>query len=539
MSRNARLVLLCALCLASALVGIELLATAVALPRIVVDLSDWTQLRLASWVVNAYLLAYIAAMPLAGRAGDRFGLPPVLLGALAIFAVGSLLSGAAGSMHQLIAARVIQGLGGGAILPLATAGASHLFSGAARPRALGAVSAANFLGMALGPFLGATILERLDLGPALIDLGMGDTTAFALLVPSWRWVFYLGAPAAIIALVWCWAALDGWDRRPEPSRLDLAGAGLLTVSLASGLICLSTLGETETAVLVPIPVVAGVVCLISVIAAVGHGRRTPDPFLDPRLFRDRVFRNAGLVSLLTGYALATAIVGSAVWVDRVRYAGPPEQRLVLGSLALAMAVGAIGAGFLLRRVRLVPLGISGLVLAIAGMVVLGLSHGTTDVSVLVGALALFGLGFGVTVTPRSTAALESLGQASFGIASAGVTVAHMAGMAIGLAVLTGFGTQRIEGLSVVLTDAVARDQVLPEALRGRALADPLVVDVLEAWASSQAASILAGLFLVAAAVLVVAIVPTVLMGVVPRRPERANIADDERHRVERAGEAIS
>ena len=180
MSRNSRLVLLVALCLASGLVGVELMATAVALPKIVVDLSDWTQLRQASWVVNGYLLAYIAAMPLAGRAADRFGLPPLLLGALGIFAVGSLLSGAAGSLDVLIAARVVQGFGGGATLPLATAGASLLFGGSSRARALGAVSAANFLGMALGPFLGATVLEHFDLGPALVGAGHADSVAFLL-----------------------------------------------------------------------------------------------------------------------------------------------------------------------------------------------------------------------------------------------------------------------------------------------------------------------------------------------------------------------
>ena len=527
MSRDTRLVLLAALCLASALVGVELMATAVALPRIVADLSDWTRLRQASWVVNGYLLAYIAAMPLAGRAADRFGLPPLLLGSLGIFALGSLLSGAAGTLDQLILARVIQGFGGGAILPLATAGASLLFGGPARARALGAVSAANFLGMALGPFLGATILERFDLGPALIGAGLGDSTAYSLLVPAWRWVFYLGGPAAIIAMVWCWAALAGWERRHISGRIDILGAVLVTTALATGLVCLSTLGQPEAPGALPVSLVAGVVCVVAVAGAIIHARRTIDPFLDPRLFRDRVFRGAVLVSLLTGYALATAIVGSAVWVDRVRYAGPSEQRVVLGSLALAMAVGAVGSGYLLKGIRVVPLGVAGLVVATAGMVMLGTADQHTQLPVLLIGLALFGLGFGVTVTPRSTAALESLGRASFGIASAGVTVARMAGMAIGLAVLTGFGTQRIEGLSVVLTDAAARDLVLPADLRGRVLADPLVVDALESWASAQAASILAGLFLVAAAVLVVAIWPTLLMLSAPGTPERATIADDD------------
>ena len=122
-------------------------------------------------------------------------------------------------------------------------------------------------------------------------------------------------------------------------------------------------------------------------------------------------------------------------------------------------------------------------------------------------LAAFGLGFGLTVTPRSTAAVESLGPRLYGMASAAVTVARMAGMAVGLAVLTASARSRIETLSVVITDQAARDAVLPPELQGRPLADPLVIGVLETWASTQAASILAGLFLVAALVLMVAIVP--------------------------------
>ncbi len=527
MSHGSRLVLLGALCLASSLVGIELMATAVALPRIVADLSDWTRLREASWVVNGYLLAYIAAMPLAGRAADRYGVPPLLLGSLGVFALGSLLAGAAGSLEQLVAARVIQGLGGGAILPLATAGGSSLYDGPSRARAIGAVSAANFLGMALGPFLGATILERFDLGPALASAGLAEHAVAGLLAPAWRWVFYLGAPAAAVAMAWCWAALARWQRPAGAGHLDLPGAALLTGALATGLVSLTTYGEAGATDALPISLLAGALCVVVTMAAVVHARRTDHPFLDPRFFRDRTFRAAATVGLLTGYALATAIVGAAVWVDRVRYAGPSEQRLVLGALALAMAAGAIGSGYLLRRIRLVPLGVTGLLIAAAGLVVMGLAERATALPVVAGAFALFGLGFGLTVTPCSAAALESLGEAAFGIASAGVTIARMAGMAIGLAVLTGFGTQRIQGLSMVLTDPVARDLVLPVELRGRPLADPLVVDVLESWASSQAASILAGLFLVAAAILIAAVWFVRRMGPSPPVVERATITRDE------------
>ncbi len=525
MNRDDRLVLLGVLCLASAIVGVELMAVSVALPSVVEDLADWTQLRRASWVVNGYLLAYIAVMPLAGRAADRFGLPRLLMLALGLFGVGSLLSGAAGSLDALVAARVVQGLGGGAILPLATAGASQLFEGHARARALGAVNASNFLGMALGPFLGATVLERFDLGPALLGAGLGGPLAMDLLVPAWRWIFYLGVPTALVAMVWAWAAGAAWRRPTVAGSLDVLGAALVTTAIASGLVGLTLVGEHADGP--PWGLVAVVVCVAATIVAVRHLRRARDPFLDPIVFRDRVTRAAVLISVLTGYALATAVIAAAVWVDRVRYGGPAEQRLFLGSLALAMAVGAIGSGYLLRRVSIVALGLVGLGFAIAGMLLLGSAAADTGRAVLLLGLATFGLGFGLTVTPRSTAAVEALGPRLYGMASAAVTVARMAGMAVGLAVLTAFGTGRIEALSIVITDQAARDAVLPPELQGRPLADPLVVDVLETWASSQAASILAGLFLVAALALIAAIVPTLMLRLPTTSAGRATMPVDE------------
>ena len=336
---------------------------------------------------------------------------------------------------------------------------------------------------------------------------------FGLLVPAWRWVFLLGAPAAMVALVWVWAVGTRWTRDSVPAALDLVGATLVTTALASGLVWLTTLGDQAEGP--PWTLLAGVVCVAATVATVRHMRRTADPFLDPRVFADRVTRSAVLVSVLTGYALATAIVASAVWVDRVRYGGPAEQRLVLGSLALAMAVGAIGSDTCCACVAIVPLGLVGLGFAIGGILLLGNASRDTAQVVLLAGLAAFGLGFGLTVTPRTTAAVESLGPRLFGMASAAVTVSRMAGMGVGLAVLTAFGTERIETLSVVLTDEAARNAVLPPALQGRPLGDPLVIDVLEAWASAQAASILSGLFLVAALVLVIAIVPTLMLRLAP------------------------
>lgn len=537
MTASTRAGLLAAFSIGAMLVGAELMITAVALPAIVNDIAGWTELRRASWIINGYLLAYIAAMPLAGRAADRYGLPRLLIGGLLIFAAGSLLAGAAQSLDWLIAARVLQGFGGGTVVPLATAGAGYLYEGHSRSRALGLVGAATFLGMALGPFVGAFILTGFELGPAFTSAGEASSTAAAYLAPAWRWVFYLGAPLAIMVAVVVWASSPSWRAVHGRGRLDLLGALLFTTSLAAGLLALTWLGTDAGPDGNGVAIAAGV-AVIAGVAAFIRFLRTSDPFLDLRAFGDRVFSSAVLVSLLTGYALATAIVGAAVFIDRVRYGGPQDQQVALGALAAAMAIGALVSGFLVRRLGIVPISIVGLVVGAAGLMVLATATAATSLTVHAGGLACFGLGFGLSVTPRSTAAMEALGRAAYGTAAAAVTVARMLGMGVGLAILTGFGSNRIEALSVVLTDQVARDAVLPPDLQGRPLQDPFVVAALETWAAGQAAQILAGLMVVAALVMLVAVVPALAMrraqpapGVAPSTTigpdERAAAGDDE------------
>src|SRR5260221_10876860 len=124
MGRPAAIVMLAILGSGAFLAGLELMITAVALPSIVVDLADWSALRTASWIVNGYLLASIVTMPLAGRIADRWGVRRPFLWALVAFGVGSLLAGQAQSLDELIAARVVQAIGGGTLLHVATAAAA-------------------------------------------------------------------------------------------------------------------------------------------------------------------------------------------------------------------------------------------------------------------------------------------------------------------------------------------------------------------------------------------------------------------------------
>ncbi len=527
MSRRASFVLLAVLGAGAFLAGLELMITAVALPSIIVDmarragiaeLEAWTQLRRASWIVNGYLLVYVVTMPLAGRLADLWGVRRLFLAALVAFTLGSLMAGAAQSLDGLIAARLVQALGGGALVPVATAAAAHLYGGHTRPRALGAIGALTFLGMATGPFVGAALLRSVHAESALAAAAIGPGALMDLLAPAWRWVFYVNIPIALVALLFAWATGTDWDTPRQTARIDLPVAVTFSVGLAAGLIALTLLGSPADgrSLGLPTPVLIAIlaaVCAVGLILTAVGGLRRRDPFLDLRLFRRPAFASATLVSLLTGYAFATAIVGSAVFVDRVLYGGPPEQQLVLGGLAAATAGGALVSGFAVRRSSLRLVTLAGLAISAAGLVAMAEWSPQTPIGLAAGCAAAFGFGFGLTVTPRSAAAVEAAGRAAFGMASATVTVARMIGMAVGLAVLTAYGSTRIDQLNALINASPQAYQAfLPPALVGRPLDDGLVVQALERWAAGEASRLMVGLFLVAAIVVVAAALPALALG---------------------------
>lgn len=524
MDRRSAIVLLIVFGAGVFLAGLELMVTAVALPSILKDLADpsgasaWIELRKASWIINGYLLVYIVTMPLAGRLADLWGARRLFMGALGVFIVGSALAGAAQDLDQLIAARLLQGVGGGVLVPVGTAAASHLFAGSARPRALGVIGALTFLGMAAGPVAGAAILSTIHADDALGLTASGTASPIAaVLAPAWRWVFYLNIPVGLAAMILAWAASPGWETARRSGRIDLPGAVWFGLALVAGLIGLTLVGSRDVAGMDvdPALVTAALLALsaVAVVVAVVRGLRVDDPFLDPRLFRSLSFSSAALVSLLTGYGFATAIIGGAVFVDRVLYGGPDQQRLALGALAGATALGALVSGFVVRVLSLRLVTMVGLALSIAALFVMVSWTSAAAIDTVALTLGAFGFGFGLTVTPRSTAAVEAAGRRAFGVASAVVTVARMIGMAIGLAILTAYGSTTIDRLAdEIYATPTSYLQFIPETLRDRPLKDPFVVQALEEWASREAASIMVGLFLVAGIVMAMAAIPSLALG---------------------------
>jgi MFS family permease len=499
------------------LAGLELMISAVALPAIVAHVSeqlfgapDWRVLRTASWIVNGYLLVYIVVMPIAGRLTDRWGLARTLAVGLVLFTLGSALAGAAPTLEALVGARLVQGAGGGMLVPVATAAAALLYDGRRRDRALGIVGALTFLGMAAGPVVGAAILTGVHPEEALTAAGVPvDSTIGQLVAPAWRWIFYLNVPIGVGLLAILWAVAPSLERPTGHGAVDLGGALLVGSSLALLLLGLSTIGlsDVPSAVLLGGSAVVGGVALLV-------GVRRADPFLDPRLFRSLSFSAAAAVSALTGYGFATAIVGSAVFVDRVLYGGPDDQRLVLGALAAATAAGALVAGWLVLAAGAPGVATVGIVLAAAALgVIAGQASPALAIDGLALAAAAFGLGFGLSVTPRSVAAVEAVGRSAYGVASSTVTVARMIGMAVGLAVLTASGATAIDRLTArVYASADAWRELVPAELRDRQLEDGLVVEALEAWAAAEASSILVPIFVAGAIVTAAAIVPALALG---------------------------
>jgi MFS family permease len=377
--------------------------------------------------------------------------------------------------------------------------------------------------MAAGPTLGALVLDAVHFDPGVDPAGAGPG-AFAgmiahlagVLGPAWRWVFYVNVPIGLVALFIGWAASYDWDTERRSGPVDIVGGLLFSLALTAGLVAITLLGTGSTDLgLSPQTVIGGltVVAVAATGITIAWGIRQSDPYLDPRLFRNSVFSSAAIVSLLTGYAFATAIIGGAVFVDRVLYGGPDLQRLALGALALATALGALASGFAVRVMSLRVVTLVGLALSGVALVAMSRWSAATTIQEVALVLGAFGLGFGLTVTPRSTAALDAVGRRAYGVASATVTVARMIGMAIGLAVLTAYGSTTIERLyDQVYATPDAYKQFIPVELRDRSLRDGLVVEALESWAANEATRIMVGIFVVAAGVLVVAVPPALALG---------------------------
>jgi EmrB/QacA subfamily drug resistance transporter len=370
-----------------------------------------TSLSTIQWVVTGYTLALATVIPLTGWGADRFGTKRLYMISIALFIAGSALSGLAWSAGTLIAFRILQGLGGGMLMP---AGMTIL-TRAAGPQRVGRVMAIMGVPMLMGPILGPI------LGGWLVD----DV--------SWRWIFFINLPIGVVALFLSLRILP--KDRPEPSeRLDVLGLALLSPSLALiiyGLAQSNAHGFGSAAVLVP--ALVGVVLLASFIR---HALHTSNPLIDLRLFANRTFTTASGTLVLMVISVFGALLLLPLYFQAVR----GESALQSGLLLAPQGIGAMLmmplAGHLTDKTGIGKIVLPGFLLV--GLSTLWLTQLEGDTSYVLLSIDLFimGMGMGLAMMPLFSGAMQTLRKAAVARASTTLNILQQVAASIGTAVMS-------------------------------------------------------------------------------------------------------
>jgi MFS family permease len=394
------------------------------------------RLEAAAPILTGFLGGYVVAMPLLAAFSDARGRLPAFMAAIAVFSLGSIVTALAPALGWLVLGRVLQGLGGGALVPLSLALAADLYPAGRRTLPLGAVSAVQEAGSVVGPVYGAYLAA-----------GLG----------GWRAVFWLNLPLGALVLAGLWAsqrrqapardALRGATRKEKAAGgVDWAGALLLGLGLALIVFALYPDDPQQRPVnrfAAPL-LIGGIV----VLAAFGwREARHLSPLIARGLLRRPAFIGALVANLVTGAALMVALVDVPVLARGVFDLSTQDSGLLLIRLLLGVPVGALLGGWLGSRLGRRWTACAGLVLAASAFALMSgwrvdeLKTSNWPASV---ELFLCGLGFGLVIAPLTAAVLDLTDPSQHGLASSLVVLARTLGMVIGLAALTAFGLSRFQ-----------------------------------------------------------------------------------------------
>lgn len=438
-----------------------------------------------AWSVTAYTLALATVIPLAGWAADRFGTKRLYILALTLFVLGSALCAAAWDITSLVGFRVIQGLGGGMLMPLGMT----ILTRAAGPDRIGRLMAIMGIPMLLGPISGPI------LGGWLID-------SF-----TWHWIFLINVPIGALALLLAWRLLP----RDEPSNrepFDFVGMMLLSPGLAAFLYGVSSI-PGEGTVLAPKIVLTSSIGLLLIIAFVFHAFRPEHPLIDLRLFKNSRLT----IAVLAMFMFAIAFFGAGLLFPAYFLQVRGETTLMTGLLIAPQGIGAMLtmpiAGTLADRIpvgRIVPFGIAGIA---AGFVPFTQVTAETPYPVLLGSLFVMGLGMGATMMPLMTSALKTLKNEQVARGSTLVNIVQQVSASIGAALM-----------SMLLTNAMTDSETAGAAIA--ATMDPSfaaeIPDPVISQGLADAAAAFGSTFWVSLGLVLVALVPALML---PRKREES------------------
>jgi EmrB/QacA subfamily drug resistance transporter len=424
---------------------------ATALPTIVSDLGDLSQL---SWVVTAYLLTSTVSTPLWGKLGDLYGRKRLFQAAIVLFLLGSALGGLSQNMAELILFRAVQGLGGGGIFVLTQA----IIADVVPPRQLGryqGVFGAVFgVSSVAGPLLGGFFVETL----------------------SWRWIFYINLPIGAAALLVLAVALPATGQ-PGQHSIDYLGTVLLTVA-ASSLILLTSFGGSVSpwgSAPIILLAIAGVVSTLGVVLA---ERRAAEPVLPLHLFRNAVFSLSSAIGFVVVFALYGATTYLPLFLQVAGGASPTSSGLRMLPMILGLLFTSITTGQLISRWgRYKAFPITGTALMTVGMFLFSRMNEQTSVLVESLSMAVFGLGVGLVTQVLVIAVQNAVEYRNLGAATSGVIFFRSIGGSFGTAIfgaifsnqlvahLTSLAPRLSSGISLSMTESVAAIQHLPTAVR--------------------------------------------------------------------------